>query len=601
MKEFDISISVPTKKRMTKSCPFFCLRSPKKTYFWAFFSRQSAQTIVAMKKKWMILSVVAALLALFVWLSVKGAATVPMPLWMSILPPLVAIVMALLIKEVISSLFVGILTGTFLMAYYGGSGPVGALGGGLLRVVDTYIVGSLYDLDHAEIIVFTMIIGGMVRIITANGGMQGVVIWLSRRAKGPRSGQLITFLMDLCIFFDDYSNTLVVGNTMRPIADRLKVSREKLAYIVDSTSAPVVAVAFVTTWIGAELSYIQAGIRTIGLDVSAYSVFFHSLAYSFYPFLTLGFVLMIILSGRDFGPMLAAERKARMGTTAVAEMSCPDDRPVHIADAMIPLSVLVFGTIVGLVVSGYDAALWSDTNASFFSKLSSTIGLANSYHALLWASVLSLLTAVVMTLLRGTLTFAKVMEEMVEGFKSMFSAVLILTMAWSIALVTKDMHTAEFVSDLLVRWSLSPVLVPALTFVLAALIGFSTGTSWGTMAILYPLILPSTWLLCQEQGLSAEASMPLFYNVVASVLAGSVMGDHCSPISDTTIMSSMSSGCNHLKHVSTQMPYAFTVGCVALFGGVLPAAMGVPSWLAFLVGFVVLGLVVRLLGKRVVS
>lgn len=551
-----------------------------------------------MKKKRIVLVVLLVAALALALLYAFGPVAGPMPLWMSVLPPLVAIVMALLIKEVVSSLFVGILTGTFLMALYGGASPARALGGGLLRVVDTYVVGSLYDADHVTIIVFTLLIGGMVRIITANGGMMGVVSWLSKRARGPRSGQLMTFLMDLCIFFDDYSNTLVVGNTMRPVTDKLKVSREKLAYIVDSTSAPVVAVAFITTWIGAELSYIQDGISAIGLQASAYSVFLHSLAYSFYPFLTLGFVLMIIFSGRDFGPMLKAERAARAAAAAVEEVKPDKPKPAHAIDALIPLAVLISGTIIGLIITGYDATVWqSDTG--FFSKLSATIGAANSYQALLWASVLALLTAIVVTLLRGTLGFGKIMEEMVEGFKSMFNAVLILTMAWAIALVTKDMHTAEFVSQLLVQWALSPVLVPVLTFLLAALIGFSTGTSWGTMAILYPLILPASWLLCQEQGLDADATMPLFYNVVASVLAGSVMGDHCSPISDTTIMSSMGSGCNHLQHVSTQMPYALTVGAVAVLVGVLPTALGLPSWAAFLIAFAVLWVVVRLAGKKV--
>ena len=571
--------------------------------FWlnAFYAKNRIfePRFTPMKKKWIVLVAVLAAVALgIVLLYVLGPVTGPMPLWMSILPPLVAIVMALIIKEVISSLFVGILTGTFLMALYGGASPASALGGGLLRVVDTYVVGSLFDADHVTIIVFTLIIGGMVRIITANGGMQGVVNWLSRRAHGPRSGQLMTFLMDLCVFFDDYSNTLVVGNTMRPIADKLKVSREKLAYIVDSTSAPVVAVAFVTTWIGAELSYIQDGINVIGLDTSAYSVFFHSLAYSFYPFLTLGFVLMLIFSGRDFGPMLKAERKARQAESVVTEQDENGPQSAHIIDALIPLLVLIIGTVIGLIVTGYDTSVWN-ADTGFFSKLSATIGAANSYKALLWASLLSLLTAIVMTLLRGKLKFSKVMEEMVEGFKTMFNAVLILTMAWSIALITKDMHTAEFVSNLLVQWSLSPMLVPVLTFLLAALIGFSTGTSWGTMAILYPLILPSSWLLCQGQGLSVEATMPLFYNVVASVLAGSVMGDHCSPISDTTIMSSLASRCDHLQHVGTQMPYALTVGIVALLFGVLPTALGLSSWVAFLMGFAVLWLVVRLVGKKV--
>ena len=522
-----------------------------------------------------------------------------MPLWLSILPPLIAIVMALVVKEVISSLFFGVLSGAFIMALYAGQGPAEALGGGVLRTVDTYVVGALFEYEHIQIIVFTLVIGGMVRLITANGGMHGVVNWLSRRAKGARSGQLMTFIMDLCVFFDDYSNTLVVGNTMRPIADKLKISREKLSYIVDSTSAPVVAIAFVTTWIGAELSYIQDGLDVIGLEASAYSVFIHSLAYSFYPILTLGFVLMIIFSGRDYGPMLRAERKARAISSNNSENTDNKSDNAHIADALIPLLVLIFGTIIGLFATGYNAEIWHDANLGFMSKLSAIIGDANSYQALLWSSLLSLLTAIVMTLWRGSLKFSKIMEEMVEGIKTMFNAVLILTMAWSISLITSDMHTAEFVSQLLLKWSLSPVLVPMLTFVLAALIGFSTGTSWGTMAILYPLILPASWLLCIQDGMSIEATMPLFYNVVASVLAGAVMGDHCSPISDTTIMSSLASGCDHLQHVSTQMPYALTVGSVAVLIGVLPTSLGLPSWTAFLLGLAALAIIVRFVGKKV--
>lgn len=552
-----------------------------------------------MKKKAVSISIFALLTIGFVLLYVLGPVCGVMPLWLSILPPLVAIIMALILKEVFSSLFLGILTGTFIMALYTGQGPAEALLDGTLRVADTYMVGALFDADHVKIIVFTLLIGGMVRIISVNGGMQGVVNWLSKKAKTARSGQLMTFLMDLCVFFDDYSNTLVVGNTMRPLADKLKISREKLSYIVDSTSAPVVAVAFVTTWIGAELSYIQQGIEAVGLETSAYSVFFHSLAYSFYPLLTLAFVLMLILSGRDYGPMLKAERAARLANATTSPEEMAESQETHITDAVLPLIVLILGTVTGLVATGYDTAVWSDTNLNFFSKISATIGDADSYVALLWASTFSLLTAIIMTMLRGKIKFNKLMEEVIEGFKSMFTAVVILTMAWSIALVAKDMHTAEFVSQLLLKWSLSPGLVPVLTFVLACLIGFSTGTSWGTMAILYPLILPASWLLCQENGLDLDASMPLFYNVVASVMAGAVMGDHCSPISDTTIMSSLASDCEHLKHVGTQMPYALTVGGVAMLSGVLPTAFGVPSWVAFAVAIVILWLIVRFIGEKV--
>lgn len=552
-----------------------------------------------MRKKIIAVSIFFLLVIGFVFLYVRGPVSGPMPLWLSILPPLVAVVMALSVKEVLSSLFVGILSGAYIMSLYAGGDPVGSLFSGTMRVVDTYVLGSLNDVGHLKIIVFTMLIGGMVRIITVNGGMQAVVRWLSTKAKTSRSGQLMTFLMDLCVFFDDYSNTLIVGNTMRPVADKLKVSREKLAYIVDSTSAPVVAIAFVTTWIGAELSYIQQGVETIGLNVSAYSVFFKSLSYSYYPFLTLAFVLMLILSGRDYGPMLKAERVAKTIESVDSEETDNEKVPAHILDALLPIIVLISGTVVGLIATGWDAAVWSDGSASLMSKVSSTIGQAESYTALLWASAFALLTSLVMTLLRGTMKLSKLMEEMVSGFKLMFMAVLILTLAWSIAMVTKDMHTAEFVSQLLLKWSLAPAFVPVLTFVVAGFIGFSTGTSWGTMAILYPLILPSSWLLCQEHGLSTEASMPLFYNVVASVMAGAVMGDHCSPISDTTIMSALSSGCDHLKHVGTQIPYAITVGTISLLVGVLPTALGLPSWAAFALAIGALFLIIRFVGKKV--
>lgn len=550
-----------------------------------------------MKKRfWLLIPLIIILIVILLYIfPVSGE----MPLWLSILPPLIAIVIALLVKEVISSLFFGILSGTFIMALYSGQGPAKALGGGLLRVADTYIVGSLSDNSHIQIIVFMLMIGGMVRLITANGGMRGVVNWLSKYAKNPRSGQLITFIMDLCVFFDDYSNTLIVGNTMRPVSDKLKVSREKLSYIIDSTSAPVVAIAFVTTWIGAELSYIQDGIDVIGLDTNAYYVFINSLKYSFYPILTLCFVLMLIFSQRDYGLMLRAERKARAATPDTSETADNQAENAHIADALIPLLVLIIGTIIGLFVTGYNPEIWNDASQGLFTKISATIGEANSYLSLIWSSLLSLLTAIVITICRGTLKFNKIIEEMIEGVKTMFNAVVILTMAWSISMITADMHTAEFVSQLLLKWSLSPVIVPMLTFILAALIGFSTGTSWGTMAILYPLILPASWMLCAKNGMGIDDTMPLFYNVVASVLAGAVMGDHCSPISDTTIMSSLATGCDHLQHVSTQMPYALTVGCVAVFIGVLPASLGLPSWIAFLLGLAVLAIIVRFVGKKV--
>lgn len=526
----------------------------------------------------------------------------PIPLWMSVLPPLVAIVLALLLREVFFALFTGILTGTFIMAFYQGNGFFAALGKGFLSVMDVYVMASLLDRGHMSIIVFSMVIGGMVHLISKNGGMQGVVNRLSGLARNARMGQFTAWLLGVAIFFDDYANTLVVGNTMRPVADRLGISRAKLAYLVDSTAAPVAAVAFVTTWIGAELSYIQAGLDAIGLSMSAYSVFFNSLAYSFYPFLTLVFLLMIVFTGREYGPMLAAERTARLSRHNNIEPITEQklyEKPRAI-NAVLPVAVIIFGTLAGLLYTGWSAEEWARTDLNTMEKLSDIIGRGDSYTALLWSSISSLFTALLLTLVQRIMNLKTAVEHIVDGFRIMLTAILILTLAWSVALVAEHLHTADFIAHTLMRISFSPYLIPAFTFVMAALVAFSTGTSWGTMAILYPLILPASWMLTEAHPeIDTAHGLTIFYSVVSAVLAGSILGDHVSPISDTTILSSISSGCNHIEHVRTQMPYALTVGMVSLLVGTIPAAYGfVSPWWLMLAAAAVLFLLIRLLGKK---
>jgi Na+/H+ antiporter NhaC len=532
----------------------------------------------------------------------------PIPLWMSVLPPLIAILMALLLKEVFVALFLGILSGTTIMFYYQGSGIFVAVFKGLLAIIDTYVMQSLLDPGHMAIIIFSMVIGGMVHLITRNGGMLGVVNRLSRFAKDARSGQFVTWLLGISIFFDDYANTLVVGNTMRPVTDRLRVSREKLAYIVDSTAAPVAATAFVTTWIGAELSYIQDGLNTIGLQESAYNVFFNSLAYSYYPILALAFILMLVWQQRDFGPMFKAEKNARLDPDFHQKLSETENTSNTLTaethqkprafNAVIPVLIIVLGTITGLLYTGWDQAVWNDEAISFTRKISAIIGGADSYAALLWSSLLAMIVAIALTLTQKLLSLKDTVESLVDGFKMMLTAILILTLAWSVALVTDHMHTADFISKGLLELSFSPYLVPAFTFILAALVAFSTGSSWGTMAILYPLILPTSWLLTHEIGMAEANSLLIFYNVVSAVLAGSVLGDHCSPISDTTILSSLASSCNHIDHVRTQLPYALTVGFISIVIGTIPAAYGVPAYLLFPASMVLLYLIIRFFGRK---
>jgi len=531
----------------------------------------------------------------------------PIPLWYSIIPPLIAIILALILKEVITSLILGIFIGSviiqlhshfFLWAWFLG----------FMRMIDHYIIGALNDPGHLSIIVFSLLIGGMVSVISKNGGMQGVVNRISKRANTAKSGQLATWFLGIAIFFDDYANTLIVGNTMRPITDKLKISREKLAYLVDSTAAPIAAIAFVTTWIGAELGYIESGINNIeGLNEGVYATFIHSLSYSYYPILALLFMLMLILKNRDFGPMLLAERAARnsMNTTNEIEQSAEMDEfkaekniPIRSFNAIIPIVTVVLVTLIGLLYTGWDDIIWNDEEYTFGRKLSAIIGNADSYLALLWASTAGLIAAIKLSIFQKILGLGKAINAALTGIKTMIPAITILILAWALAMLIDEMRTADFLTSM-ISDSVSVYLVPALTFLISALVAFSTGSSWGTMAILYPLMLPLSWKISTESGMTYDQSLSIFHNTVACVLAGAVLGDHCSPISDTTILSSLASSCNHIRHVKTQMPYALTVGSVALFFGIIPASMGVPFLICLPVALFILYLIVRYFAKEV--
>jgi len=533
----------------------------------------------------------------------------PIPLWMSILPPLLAIACALIFKEVIISLFLGLYLGTLIPAVY----SIGFAGifTAFLPIIDTYIIEALYNTGHLSVILFSMIIGATVSLISKNGGMAGVVNRISVFAKSRRSGQMATWFLGIAIFFDDYANTLIVGNTMRPITDKLKISREKLSYIVDSTAAPVAAIAFITTWIGAELGYIQDGINAIsGLNASVYHIFLNSLSYSYYPIFTLIFIVMIVLMKRDFGPMLVAENRM------VSQKDSGDIQLIHDQDnemkdfkpdddvakrsfnAIIPILTIILGTVWALLYTGWQDEVWSSQELGFIQKLSSTIGQSDPYLALLWSSLAGLLVASMLTLAQKLLTVQQTVGSILKGFKTMLTAMIILILAWSLSAETADMHTADFLSNL-ISGTISPVFLPLITFILASLVSFSTGSSWGTMAILYPLMLTSTWTLCQSYGLETAASLSIFYNVVACVLAGSVFGDHCSPISDTTILSSLASSCDHIEHVRTQLPYALTVGVIAMSAGTLPSAFGVSFVICLPTGILLMYFIIKKFGRDV--
>jgi len=510
--------------------------------------------------------------------------------WISIMPPLIAIALALWFKQVIPALFAGVWMGAWAI----NGGNLKALWTGLLDTFQVYILGALANPDHAAIVLFSLMVGGMVGIISRNGGMHGIVKRIINWVDSARHATIATYILGFSIFFDDYANTLVVGNTMRPVADRMRVSRAKLAYIVDSTAAPIAAVAIVTTWIGAEVAYIGDALSQTGYATeSAYMLFLRTIPYSFYPLLTLLFVGMIAFNRRDFGPMLRAEIAALDQTPAkLASVKSEDlinplaNKPQRAINAVIPVLVLVGSLIAGLIATGE-----GDT-------LKDIIGSSNSYTALMWASLLGVVAATILSIGQKILSLEQVVESWVSGAKVIMLAMIILILAWALGKTTESLNTASYLISIMGD-SFPLWLLPTLVFVLAAATAFATGSSWGTMGILMPLVVPLSFALLHNNGVSHAIDSSILVATIAGVLGGAVWGDHCSPISDTTILSSMATGCNHIEHVRTQLPYALLVGGVAIAAGTIPAGFGVQWWLSLLVGSILLIIIYRVFTKPV--
>ena len=519
------------------------------------------------------------------------------PGWFSVLPAVLAITIALTLRNVIPALLLGLWIGATALRSFTLEGA----GRGLLDSFQVFVTGAIADFDRASIILFTMMIGGMVGIITRNGGMASIVRSIVSRAKTAVGGQVAVWLMGLMIFFDDYSNTLVVGNTARSLTDHLKVSREKLAYIVDSTAAPVACIALITTWIGYQIGLVDQALASIPAlsDVQAYSVFIHSIPYSFYPILAIVFVLMISASGLDFGPMYKAEVRARNGSVkpeTVEELPAiqgdelePKDKiPLRALNAFIPIIALIVALMASLVLLGE-----GDTMVEILETTS-------PYQAMMYSSFVGVLVAAALSIGQRILSIHETVDAWYGGLRATLFGMIILVLAWSLSDLTATLNTAQYLVTLLAD-SLPVALIPAIVFVLAAFTAFTTGTSWGTMAILMPLIIPLGWAVMTVNGMGDASGMHILYSSVACCLGGAVWGDHCSPISDTTVLSSVASGCDHIEHVRTQLPYAVLVGVVGLSVGTIPGGFGMPPWISIVVGIVILAVVLRTLGKRAVA
>ncbi|WP_372371392.1 Na+/H+ antiporter NhaC family protein [Candidatus Uabimicrobium sp. HlEnr_7] len=517
------------------------------------------------------------------------------PFW-TLVPPLLAILLAIITKEVLLSLFIGVWSAVFIMS---GFHPIDSL----LNTFSHNLIATLSEGEYVQVIVFTCTIGGMIGIVSKSGGIHNLVEKISLWATSPRSGMISTWLMGIVIFFDDYANTLIVGNSMRSITDKLRISREKLAYIVDSTAAPVCSIVLISTWIGTELGYIGGALDEYGQAKRAFDYFYNSIPFHFYSIYTIFFVYYIASSQKDYGPMLQAEKRARSTGQVLAPgavplstaetIEAPEGKPHRWINAILPIAIVIFATIFGLYLNGSESLGEEAKNA----RLMDIVSAADSYLVLLWAAFWGSLSAFTLILVQKILSAKELVEAWVSGAKSMLLAVLVLVLAWTLKDACSELGTNKYIYYN-IKDIISVKFLPVIGFLTSAVVAFATGTSWGTMGLLFPLLIPLGVDLSQQQlGLPLDLNNYILLGTLGSVLAGATLGDHCSPISDTTVMSSMASSCDHIDHVKTQSPYALTCGVISCVFGYLPIGFGAPVWLCLILGIAAVVISIRVLGK----
>ena len=496
----------------------------------------------------------------------------------SLIPPVVAIVLALITKEVYSSLFLGILVGAIL--YSGGN-----FEGTVNHIFSEGMISVLSSSSNVGILVFLVMLGILVSLLNKAGGSAAFGKWASKHIKTRIGAQLSVMVLGILIFVDDYFNCLTVGSVLRPVTDRHKVSRAKLSYIIDATAAPVCIIAPISSWAAAVTSSVPED-----AGINGFAVFIQTIPYNLYALLTLVMVLGVTILRVDFGPMKRHEMNAIAGDLFTTPGRPYEDNEeeilkenAHVLDLILPVVVLIISCIIAMVYTG-----------GFFSGTSFVDAFANSSASvgLVLGGAVTLVFTFIYFMLRDTLSFREFTECIPEGFKSMIAPILILTMAWTLSGMTNLLGAKVYVADLVSSSAGSMQgFLPMIIFIVAALLAFATGTSWGTFSILIPIVI----------GVFPSGQMMVIS--IASCLAGAVCGDHCSPISDTTIMASAGGHCEHVNHVSTQLPYAIVVAAVCMVGylliGILQAAkLAALSWLALPVCIVLLFVVLMLIRAK---
>ncbi len=460
----------------------------------------------------------------------------------SLVPPIVAIALALITKEVYSSLFVGILIGGLL---YAGGNPEGTV----LHVFSDGIVSVLSNSYNVGILIFLVILGSIVAMMNKAGGSAAFGRWASSKIKTPAGAQLATIALGVLIFIDDYFNCLTVGSVMRPVTDKQNVSRAKLAYLIDATAAPVCIIAPISSWAAAVAGFVE------GED--GFSLFIRAIPYNYYALLTIVMMVGMVLMHEEYGPMALHEANARKGdlfTTGNHPYEAMDEEVAaagdngHVMDLVIPIFSLIICCVIGMIYTG---GFFEGTDfVTSFSQSDASVGLA-------LGGFFGLVITVVLYMIRRVMKFRDLMACLPEGFKAMVPAILILTFAWSLKAMTDSLGAKEYVAALVKASAGTFVsLLPAIIFLVGCFLAFATGTSWGTFGILIPIVVDAF----------SATDPQLMIIAISACMAGAVCGDHCSPISDTTIMASAGAQCDHLNHVSTQLPYAVTVAAVSFIG-----------------------------------
>lgn len=515
-----------------------------------------------------------------------------------IIPPLLAIILALLTKEVIISLTVGILSGTLILAH-----------GNIFTAITIFtdkVAAMTGDSWNVRILLFCALLGAFVSMLSKTGATKAFGLWASKYLKTKKSVLIFTWFFGLIIFIDDYFNSLSVGTVMRPAFDEKKISRAKLAYILDSTAAPVCILAPISTWVVTVMSYIRDSEGFESLNMSEFIFFIKMIPYSVYPLLALAFVVLISLFFKDFGPMKRSEDDAANGKLFNEDLygDCPGNLETISGDSakwydmVIAIVVLILVCIVMFPVTTYMVLVGSDGIESLSQAFNSTT-ITNAFiqtdasKALFYGAVISLIIMYIYYVARKLLNVRSAGNAIMEGIKSMVPALVVLALAWTIGNVIKSspedggLGLASFLSEVVKGGGFPLWLLPAIGYLLGCVIAFSTGTSWGTFAILIPIVIPIATGLANANGYTGEQLLNVLLISVGSLVSGAVFGDHCSPISDTTILSSTGSNCPLLEHVSTQLPYASLVA-IASFIGVIIGGITLNPFIALLTGFVIM-------------